>query len=312
MNNYDLSICVTTYNHENYIKKALDSVFEQKTDYSFEVLVGEDYSTDKTREILKQYEIEHKNYVNNGQLKIFYRSHNMNNESPNNAEDLKRYCKGRYVITLEGDDFWTDDRKIDKQINFLENHQEYIAVSHNCVVVGEDGIANGETYPECKQTEYTIKHYMSDVLPGQTATLMYRNIYNNSKIDTSILKKELTPSDRLIVLVLLCNGRIYCLQECMSAYRHVTTHGDSFSANYKYNFKRSANWYKEFVTYLSIAKPEMLKYGEALYFRNIIRDEECTTKEIKYFMSFKHKFYSLWKWFIFKIRKDILHKEIWI
>lgn len=87
MKNIDLSICVQTYNYEKHIKKALDSIFKQETSYIFEVLVGEDCSMDKTREVLKQYEIEHKDYVNNGQLKVFYRPHNMNNESPNNSED---------------------------------------------------------------------------------------------------------------------------------------------------------------------------------------------------------------------------------
>ena len=104
MKNIDLSICVQTYNYEKYIKKALDSIFKQETSYIFEVLVGEDCSMDKTREVLKQYEIEHKDYINNGQLKVFYRPHNMNNESPNNSEDLKKYCRGKYAISLEGDD----------------------------------------------------------------------------------------------------------------------------------------------------------------------------------------------------------------
>ena len=67
-----LSIYVATYNHENYIEKALDSIFMQVTDYSYEVLVGEDCSTDNTRKVLKRYENQHLDLVEKGILKIFY------------------------------------------------------------------------------------------------------------------------------------------------------------------------------------------------------------------------------------------------
>ena len=101
---FDLSIYVATYNHEKYITKALDSVFMQKTKYSFEVLVGEDCSTDNTRLVLKEY--EKKNYNN---LTIYYRQKNMSNMDISNAMDLIMRCRGKYLIALEGDDYWIDE-----------------------------------------------------------------------------------------------------------------------------------------------------------------------------------------------------------
>ena len=127
-----LSIYVATYNHESYIIRALDSIFMQKTKYRYEVLVGEDCSTDRTREILKQYEKEHQEYIKDGALKIYYRKTNMHKYKLNNSYDLEMRCKGKYIIALEGDDYWVDENKIEIQVDFLENHSQYIAVSHNC------------------------------------------------------------------------------------------------------------------------------------------------------------------------------------
>lgn len=312
----DLSIYVATYNHERYIKRALDSIFGQKTNHNYEVLVGEDYSTDRTKEILKQYEKDHNQYVANGQLKIFYRDHNMYREQPDNADDLKSRCKGRYIIALEGDDYWIDERKIEKQISFLESHPEYIGVSHNCVVVDENGNVTGEKYPECRRSEYSIFDYMSNILPGQLTTLMYRNIYADPAINCTLLKKGLSPGDKLIVLVLLCYGKIYCMQECMSAYRHITTHGDSFSAKYKYSFEDDECWYREIVFYLDAVAPSLAKYGDELYVRCImkgIKEGQCTIgKAIKSCGIIRNRFDSLWAWCAYKVRKDILHKELWL
>lgn len=316
MYKYDLSIYVPTYNHEKFIKKALDSIFMQKTKYTYQVLVGEDCSTDNTREILKEYEQTHKQYIKTGQLQIFYRKHNMYNDTPDNSADLKARCVGRYIIALEGDDYWIDENKIEQQISFLDENPEYIAVSHNCIIVDENNKLKKEKYPECKQKEYTIAHYMSDILPGQLTTLMYRNIYILSNVDCSLLYKGLSPGDKLIVLVLLCYGKIFCMQKSMSAYRHVVNQGDSFSARYRYNFVDSEKWYKEVVQYLYNHKEPYVKNGELLYIRCImkgIKERQCTIKEaISYLKIIQHVPYSLYKWVIYKIRKDIMHDELWV
>lgn len=243
-NDIMLSIYVATYNHENYIARALDSILMQKTKYKFEVLVGEDASTDNTREVLKEYE---KKYP--GFFTMFYREKNMYHSECNNSVDLMRRCTGKYIIALEGDDFWTDENKLEKQIDFLENHPEYIAVAHNCVVVDEESVPNGEEYPECKDIDYTFEHYFSEIMPGQLATFMYRNYMIDDSFDSSIFDKNLSPGDRLLYFSLLCNGKIYCMQEKMSAYRHITTHGSSFSANFRMNYFSQKPWYDELFSY---------------------------------------------------------------
>lgn len=248
MNNIMVSVLVTTYNHEKYIIEALESIRMQVVNFPIEVLVGEDCSTDKTRQVIKEYEIEHPGF-----LRVFYREHNMYREKISNSRDLEMHAKGKYIITLEGDDFWTDKNKLQTQVDFLETHSEYIAVAHNCIVVDEYSHPNGEVYPECKENEYSINHFYSDILPGQTATYLRRNTaFDRSLYDKCGPNKEcniVIPGDRLLVFSDLFYGKIFCIQKAMSAYRHLTK-GDSWSAQNKIFPLRASivmyKWYSEY------------------------------------------------------------------
>ncbi len=231
MHDIMVSIYVPVYNHENYIVRALDSILMQKTQYSYEVFVGEDCSTDNTREVLQAWEREHP-----GKFHFFYRESNMHKLPCNNALDLKSRCKGKYIICLEGDDFWTDSEKLEKQVSFLEAHPEYYAVSHNCTVVGIDSLPNGEQYPECKDEEYTLRHFASEIMPGQFTTLLSRNYVIDSNFDRTLTSTRCGPGDRNVYFSIAAQGRIYCMQEAMSAYRHVTTQGSSYSATNVHNY----------------------------------------------------------------------------
>ena len=232
MNNPLVSIYVPTFNHENYITQALDSILMQQTEYSYEVLIGEDCSTDNTRQVVKDWQAAHPDE----RFVFFYRQNNMHKAEISNALDLKLRCKGKYLICLEGDDFWTDPMKLQKQVSFLETHPDYYAVAHNCTVVGEDSQPNGETYPQCKDEEYTFQHYGNNILPGQFTTLLARNYMTDPEMDQTLLHQRLGPGDRHVYFSLLFHGRIHCMQQTMSAYRHITSGGSSFSATRRYNY----------------------------------------------------------------------------
>ncbi len=265
MNTPIVSIYVPTFNHEKYIVRALDSILMQQTQYSYEVYVGEDCSTDNTRQVLKEWEEKHP-----GVFHILYREQNMYGKTPSNHGDLKQRCKGKYILCLEGDDFWTDPLKLEKQVSFLEEHPEYFAVAHHCTVVGEDSLPNGETYPQCNDTEYTFRHFASDILPGQFATLLYRNYLLDTNFSTWLMEQPATIGDRKLYFSILCHGKIYCMQESMSAYRHIVKGGSSFSANYSYSFSKNEAYNRIFMEYAQrIGHDEALKYAEFLYLRCI-------------------------------------------
>lgn len=307
-----LTIYVPTFNHENYIVKALDSILMQETEYKFEVLVGEDCSTDSTREVLKAYEAEHP-----GKLTVFYREKNMYKSSPNNSHDLKLRAKGKYLIALEGDDFWTDEFKLQKQIDFLEKHPEYYAVSHKCTVVGEDGLPNGEEYPSCQDAEYSFKHFFSEIMPGQLATVMYRNYMTDENFDRSLLDKDLCPGDRLMYFSLLCHGKTYCMNETMSAYRHITTHGSSFSANFSFNYSTRKPWLLSLRDYAKAhADKKIVALVEYQFLNAIIKafaKRQITLKEaFSDYKIIKNKAKAISLLVKRIINKEILHKTLYL
>lgn len=307
-----LSVYVPVFNHEKYIVQALDSILQQETEYSYEILVGEDCSTDNTRNVLKKYEKEHP-----GKLKVFYREHNMHHEEIRNSTDLRKRCKGKYIISLEGDDFWTDSKKIQKQIDFLEKHPEYLGVCHRCVVVGSDSKPNGEKYQECEFSEYSLKHYVSEIMPGQLATLMYRNPEKMQEIDKSLMYKSLIPGDRLIYFTLASYGKIFCMQDVMSAYRHVKNEGVSFSATLKYNFEQSENWNHEVCEYAKkIKNKESIKYAKLLYLRNImiaVKQKDCTKRNaFRLFRKNDGNITTVLVYIRCWVNHHIFHKRIWV
>ena len=235
MSSPKLSIIVPVYNHENYIKQCISGILIQKVDFEYEVLIGEDCSTDNSAGVLKEMQKElPENFY------FFYREKNMGMGQNGNAYDLRKRVRGEYVITVEGDDFWTYEYKLQKQVEFLENNKDYVAVAHRCELVNENLEKIRYNIPECKESEYTLRHYLKWTLPGQTATLMYRREYYD-RLDEFFAKyKKYTwyPGDRLRGFLLVEMGRIYCFQEKWSVYRFVTRGGSSFTATFKWTRER--------------------------------------------------------------------------
>ena len=220
-----LSVIVATYGQEAYIEQALRSILMQETDFPCEVLVGEDCSPDGTADVLRRLEPELPDWFH-----IFYRARNLG-EAGNNR-DLQERSKGKYIIFLEGDDYWTDPRKLQKQVDFLESHPEYIAVAHNTAVVDAAGHPQAFAYPECHHEDYTLADFRAGLLAGQTATLMFRNIFRDRPFP--LLKLDFPyPGDQQKNFMLAAWGRVRCMQERMSAYRYIVAGGTSYSATHR-------------------------------------------------------------------------------
>ena len=119
-NNSDVIVSVTmiTYNHEKYIAQAIEGVLMQKTNFRFELVLGEDCSTDRTRDICIEYRNKYPNVIN-------LRLPQFNLGMQRNAIENFNACTGKYVAICEGDDYWTDINKLQKQVDFLENNGDY-------------------------------------------------------------------------------------------------------------------------------------------------------------------------------------------
>ena len=135
-----VSVCVQTYQHAAYIEKCLDGILMQRTNFSYEILLGEDASVDGTREYCLEYA---KRYPN--QIRLFL--HNRENNIKMNGLPTGRFTfiynvfsgRGKYIAICDGDDYWLDPDKLQKQVDFLENQPDYMMVSTDVILIDEQG-----------------------------------------------------------------------------------------------------------------------------------------------------------------------------
>lgn len=125
MNNPLLSVCLITYNHANYIRDAIEGVLMQKVKFPWELIIADDYSTDGTREIVQEYKKSHNDFI-----KIILQEKNVGGAQ--NWIDLITTPKSKYIAYFEGDDYWTDPYKLQKQVDYLENNPDYGLIHSDC------------------------------------------------------------------------------------------------------------------------------------------------------------------------------------
>ena len=224
---YKLSVIFITYNHRDYVERALRSVLAQETDFPFEVVVGDDCSTDGTQDILKDIAKDHPN------VRLFLRSENTGARPTLNVYETTERCTGEYLAYLEGDDYWTDTHKLQKQVDLLEEHREYIACTHSIKMVdaGSSDITDPATLSVGGLYEwsgvYTYRDYCySEKWPGHHSTLVSRNIYTDEKYDYTILYRASDFADDAVInLFLLMQGDIFRMDDKMSAWRYIQKAG---------------------------------------------------------------------------------------
>ena len=209
-----VSVIVPTYNHERYIRQALDSIFLQEIPWNIEVLIGDDCSTDQTPEILKNYKKKYPDVI-----RLFLHEEHIG--ATKNAFELLTSSRGKYLATLEGDDYWCNKKKLLQQVEFLEKNPDFIGCTHHFLIVNEKNERQQKKLSWINpKTEFTLADYDGISLPGQPSTFVRRNIFLQPKHDYSICyKAHDLIADRILMLIFLCQGKFYCFQEIWSAYR---------------------------------------------------------------------------------------------
>ena len=158
-----ISVWVITYNHADFIEKCLNSILAQEIDYAFEICLGEDESTDGTREICREYAARYSNII-----RLFLRDRNDPRRAGcagawqfNFIETFKA-CRGKYVALCDGDDFWSDPKKLQKQVDYLEQHSECSGCFHKIGQVSEDGriIHADMGYPPRREEFYSLDDFL--------------------------------------------------------------------------------------------------------------------------------------------------------
>jgi glycosyltransferase involved in cell wall biosynthesis len=199
-----VSVCVITYNHENYIAECLTSIVNQKTAFDFEVIIGEDSSADKTRKICESFQ---RNY---NAVHLLEAGPNLG--STRNLIRTLASCRGDYIAVCEGDDYWLDPRKLYEQVKILDSNPTLAGAAHQtiCVKAGADSRLFKVNVKDLNDTE--------DLIAGRkfhTASLCFRR-----QVLTQFLQApNVYSADRMLYLCISLYGRIYYDSRPMCVYR---------------------------------------------------------------------------------------------
>lgn len=210
-----VSIGCITYNHESYIRDTIEGFLMQKTTFPIEIAVFEDCSTDKTASIIKEYQEKYPTL-----FKVFNQPINTWGKSiRNEAKGIyyKERNRAKYFANCEGDDYWTDSLKLQKQVDFLESNPDYVLCFHDCRLMKEGVLEERflEKYNFQEDREITAEEFQN--WWAQTATIVYRH---HQKIHQKMsLVKTIMYGDVIFYLAAVEFGRIHFINEVMSVYR---------------------------------------------------------------------------------------------
>lgn len=211
-----VAIDCITYNHESYIRDALEGFVMQKTNFPFIAVVHEDASTDGTANVLKEYAKKYPDII----FPIFEEENQYSKKdgSLRNIMNAAYEATGtKYIALCEGDDYWTDPNKLQKQVDFLESHPDVSLCFHNVVTKNIDGSLQEDLYKIDSNREYSVEEIIRNwTIP--TCSVVLKN-------DPAILKSPLMTNphyqygDNVLFLTASCNGKLYGMQERMGVYR---------------------------------------------------------------------------------------------
>lgn len=208
-----VTIQCLTYNHEPYIRETLDGFVMQKTSFRFEAIVHDDASIDGTADIIREYAEKYPDII-----KPIYETENQYSKQDGSIRRiLNAHTHGKYVAKCEGDDYWTDPYKLQKQVDFLESHPDYVMCSHRFDKYWqESGVLEEDADKDFKGADYDLQNLIGGKWLTQTLTVMYRR----SALDLKQYERYGMSMDIILFYELLKHGKGYCFPEVMGVYRY--------------------------------------------------------------------------------------------
>lgn len=212
MSDIKVSICCLAYNHELYIRQCLGGFLMQKCNFKFEVLIHDDASIDKTASIIKEYQTEYPDLI----IPI-YQTENQYSKGvkPTFAFNLPR-IKGKYIALCEGDDYWTDPLKLQKQVDFLEANPDYSFCAHNVQICSSNSNYVDPDLEDCTlNTQDLLTKYLHNFIPTCSILLNFEKI---NYVTPSWLT-EMPFGDWPLLIHQSKSGNGYFMSEVMGVYR---------------------------------------------------------------------------------------------
>ncbi len=232
-----VSICCIAYNQEKYIRETLDGFLKQKTSFPFEVLIHDDASTDRTADIIREYAAKYP-----GIIKPICQTENQHSKGiPVGITFNYPRAQGKYIALCEGDDFWTDPLKLQKQFDFMEAHPEYaLCCSDASKLIEESGITyTNKLSPTSRELTYRELNGDVHVI---TATIFMRRDCVNACYQTipKLKKRKWLMGDLPLVLYMAANHKIYYMADSLACYRIRKSSEAHGNAAHQIRFLRSA------------------------------------------------------------------------
>lgn len=228
-----LSVCMITYNHEKYIAQAIESALMQKTNFDYEIVIGEDCSTDRTREIVFEYAKKNPD-------KIIVITSEKNVGANENFIRTLNSCRGKYIAILEGDDYWTDPYKLQKQANFLESNQDYGLVHSDVNFFYQNNNKVVLAYKKKKKIKIPIGSVFENLLLRNfisTPTVCFRRSFIENIDIEEIIKKDWLLGDWALWLEIASKSLVGYLPEPFATYRiHSTSITNKLDKIGRYKF----------------------------------------------------------------------------
>ena len=215
INNCMVSVFCSTYNHKKFIAQCLESLVSQKTTFIYEIIVKDDASTDGTSDIVRAY---HDKYPDKIVPLILEENHLQRGLGHVAFERAFNLMHGKYIAMCEGDDFWTDKNKLQKQVELMESHPEYSLCGHAAYYADEDGeLIKGKCFRyKSSSSELTTEEVLSSWAMA-TCSLLYRK---ECRTDVTFpFQGNCINSDYALMVYMALKGKVYYLDEMMSAYR---------------------------------------------------------------------------------------------
>lgn len=206
-----VSVSILTYGHEKFIEQAINSVLMQECDFDFELIISNDCSPDNTDAVIQKILKNHPRASC-----ITYFNHGKNLGAGSNSIFVLELCKGKYIAACEGDDYWIDPFKLQKQVDFLEANPDYVLSFHKIKILNPDGSLVSDfitKVPENYETQETLARLGNYI---HTPSIVFRNVIKD-------YPKELLISpigDYFLYMLLTEYGKIKYIEDEMAVYRY--------------------------------------------------------------------------------------------
>lgn len=226
-----VSIWCITYNHKQYIRQCLDGFVMQKTTFPFVAIVHDDASSDGTKEIIMEYAQKYPAII----YPIIQKENQFSKgfEEPTRLK-LELCRKTKYVACCEGDDYWTDPLKLQKQFDFMESHPDYSACFHQAYIHYENSAKEDEVCGVIENRDYTGLELYSQEHRPPTASFFFKSSVYDSIVYKKYLKAKMIFGDIPLFLTCAQEGKIRGMSDIMSVYRkHASGLTNTFNSGSK-------------------------------------------------------------------------------